>query len=267
MKQAEDKPRFFYVDEAGDTAFYAKRSKRIIIGEDGCSRTLIMGYVRAYDPQPIRDALTNLRAEVAKDKYLKDIPSIKKTLFHFHAKDDCPEVRKMVYETISGFYIRAQFIVARKIESLFASKYSGSQANFYYDLITRLFRNQLHLSTRIDITFSRRGTKAKQGRLRAAVERGAEEFRKKFKAQHINNTVNVHTNQPQQEPMLQVIDYLNWAVQRAYERGEMRYFEFVRDSCEMVWDMFDFKKIKNKEKCIYDRAKNPFDIKKASPLS
>src|SRR5689334_14241278 len=133
MKQAEDKPRFFYVDEAGDPAFYAKRSKRVIVGEEGCSRTLIMGYVRAYDPQPIRDKLTELREEIAKDKYLKDIPSIKKTLVHFHAKDDCPEVRKMVYDAITKFYIRAQFMVARKIEPHFQKKYSGSQSNFYYD--------------------------------------------------------------------------------------------------------------------------------------
>ena len=70
-----------------------------------------------------------------------------------------------------------------------------------------------------------------------------------------------------QEPALQVVDYVNWAVQRAFERGEMRYFEYLRDKIELVWDVFDFEKYKLKEGNIYDRRRNPFDIKKASPLS
>lgn len=34
----------------------------------------------------------------------------------------------------------------------------------------------------------------------------------------------------------------------------------------MVWDVFDFEKYTSKEGSIYDRKRNPFDIKKASPL-
>jgi hypothetical protein len=35
----------------------------------------------------------------------------------------------------------------------------------------------------------------------------------------------------------------------------------------LVWDVFDFDKYESKESCVYDRKRNPFDIKKASPLS
>jgi len=266
MKQAEDKTRWYYVDEAGDPTFYAKRSKRIIVGEEGCSRTLILGFVRTYDPAPLCKSLEELRAEIAKDRYLKDIPSLKKSLMHFHAKDDCPEVRKMVFDTIARFDLGAQFMVARKLEPLFTSKYGGNQGHFYDDLVTKLFRSHLHLAKEINITFSKRGTRARQHLLRAAVEKGAEEFRKKFDITH-TNTVKVETSQPMQEPPLQVIDYFNWAVQRAFEKGEMRYFDFVRDKIELVWDVFDFAKYAGKENCVYDRRNNPFDIKKASPLS
>ena len=79
--------------------------------------------------------------------------------------------------------------------------------------------------------------------------------------------VRVDTGQPAQEAALQVVDYVNWSVQRAYERGEMRYFEFLRDKIEVVWDCYDCYKIDRKESVVYDRSENLFDIKKASPLS
>ncbi|MBS1852056.1 MAG: DUF3800 domain-containing protein [Acidobacteria bacterium] len=265
MKEAEEKPRWYFVDEAGDPAFYAKRSKRVIVGEEGCSRTLILGFIRTYDPQQIRSKLAEVRLAVSTDRYLKDIPSVAKSLIHFHAKDDCPEVRKLVFDAIEKMDFHAQVVVARKREQLFRTKYGSSELAFYDDLITKLFKNQLHLSAQNSITFARRGTKARQHALRAAVEKGAEEFRKKFKHETVTKIV-VETSQPIQEPALQAADYVNWAVQRAFEKGEMRYFEFLRQKIEVVWDVFDFEKYESGG-CIYDRKKNPFDIKKASPLS
>src|SRR5438105_2959257 len=127
MKQAEEKPRWFFVDEAGDPVFYAKRNRKIIVGQPGCSKTLILGFVRTYDPQQIRSKLAEVRLAISEDKYLKDIPSIKKSVIHFHAKDDCAEVRKMVFDALIKMDIRAQFIVARKLDSVFRTKYHGSQ--------------------------------------------------------------------------------------------------------------------------------------------
>jgi hypothetical protein len=34
------------------------------------------------------------------------------------------------------------------------------------------------------------------------------------------------------------------ARQGAFEKGEMRYYEYVREKTELVWDVYDFKKIK-----------------------
>jgi hypothetical protein len=265
MKQAEEKPRWYFVDEAGDPAFYAKRSKRVIVGEEGCSQTLILGFIRTHDPQQIRSKLAEVRLAIANDRYLKDIPSVKKSLIYFHAKDDCAEVRKLVFDALDKMDFHAQFVVARKQESLFRTKYDSSQMKFYDDLVTKLFKNQLHLAKANSVTFARRAKKARQQALRAAVEKGAEEFRKSF-GREASTQIVVETSQPIQEPALQAIDYVNWAVQRAFEKGEMRYFEFLRQKIEMVWDVFDFDKYEKKQGCVYDRRRNPFDIKKASPL-
>jgi hypothetical protein len=266
MQQADLKPCWFFVDEAGDPNFYAKRSKRLIVGEEGCSRTLILGFVRAADPQQLRSKLSDVRVEIAGSKYLRDIPSISKSLAQFHAKDDCAEVRKMVFEVIERMDFAAQFIVARKREHIFQNKYDGKCSAFYDDLIRMLFRGQLHLATENHIVFARRGNRARQHQLRSAVELSIRDFERNYHNSD-ETTVNVNTSQPAQEPVLQVIDYMNWAVQRAFERSEMRYFEFLRGKIEKVWDVYDIHKLQSNGNVVYDRKRNPFDIRKASPLS
>lgn len=271
MKQAEERPRWFFVDEAGDPAFFAK-GKKLIVGNDGCSRTLSIGFLRTYDPQAIRDKLAEVRLQISNDRYFKDIPSIAKTLKAFHAKDDVPEVRKLVYEALDKLEFGVQVIVGRKHVQLFTTKHRGSPDLFYDDLVSNLFSRQLHLSKENTIVFARRGNKTRQHSLRAAVERGAEKFRQRYKTAE-STIVHVETNQSQQEPALQAADYVLWAVQRAFEKGEMRHYEYMREKIELVWDIYDFKKLKGIKKgrakgsVVYDRKKNPFDIKKASPLS
>ena len=43
MKQAQDEHWFFYVDETGDASFYGK-GKKLIVGNEGCSRTFGVGF-------------------------------------------------------------------------------------------------------------------------------------------------------------------------------------------------------------------------------
>ena len=174
MKQPEDAQRSFFVDEAGDPAFYEKRSKRVIVGEPGCSKTFSLGFLRTCEPQQIRSKLAEVRLAVSNDRYLQDIPSVKKSLIYFHAKDDCPEVRKLVFDALDKTSFHAQVIVGRKLEPLFRSKYNGSQDEFYDDLVGKLFYSQLHLAAENIITFARRGTRPRQHALRAAVMKASD---------------------------------------------------------------------------------------------
>ena len=59
MKQPLDEHRYFYVDETGDPSFYAK-GKKLIVGQEGCSRTFGLGFLRTADPETIRQALLEL---------------------------------------------------------------------------------------------------------------------------------------------------------------------------------------------------------------
>ena len=263
MKQPVQKTAYFFVDESGDPNFYGKGGD-IIVGQPGCSRILLLGFVRVEEPEPIRKHLSELRYQIARDTYLKDIPSMKKTLIAFHTKDDCPEVRMMVYKILSEHNFAAQVIVARKIEQMFRSRYKGSKDKFYEDLVGRLFQNETHKAEINNIVFSKRGNKVQQHTMRAAIEAGAERFRRKW-GTNVSTRLNIKTLISSQDYMLQVVDYANWAVQRAFEKGEMRYFNFLRDKFELVLDVFDKKNYKGGGN-FYDRERNPFEIKKASPL-
>ena len=64
------------------------------------------------------------------------------------------------------------------------------------------------------------------------------------------------------QPCLQVIDYMNWTVYRAFVKQEMRYYRFVGNKVSMLLDLYDAPKY---PKNWYSR-RNPFDIEKTSPL-
>jgi hypothetical protein len=152
MKQIKtNEINYFFVDEAGDPTFYNKHGINIV-GNEGCSKILLLGLVKSDNPKPLRKAISKLKNQIKYDEYLKDIPSIKKTIKAFHAKDDCPEVREKFYKIIKDLDFKAEFIVARKLESIFRKRHKSDPNLFYDDLISKLFENKLHKSKKkIDI--------------------------------------------------------------------------------------------------------------------
>jgi hypothetical protein len=239
MRRVVDKERWYFVDEAGDLNFYAKGSRKVIVGTEGCSRVFLLGYFRVCDPQVVRAKLAEVRLAIFNDRYLQPIPSVKKSLVSFHAKDDCPEVRHLVYSALQTIDFRAQIIVARKREEHFREDFECSDDKLYDRTVTTLFGNQLHIAERNYIVFARRGTKTRQYALRDAVQTAVDRFRKKF-SDATETEVSVVTSRPLQEPALQAADYILWAVQRAYEKREMRYFEAMREKIQLVKDIYDF---------------------------
>lgn len=273
MREPLTEHRYFYVDETGDANFFGSGGK-LIVGSEGCSRIFGVGFLRTVNPTAIREKLIELRIRIAEDRYLAKIPSLTKTLRAFHAKNDCPEVRKSVFECLDLLDFSVQIVVARKTKSLLLAKHRGSflgkprvsQDAFYNTLTSHLFERQLHLASENTITFARRGDKAKQHALRSAVQAGVDAFRKKYPAAS-STVVNIETAYSADEPLLQAADYSLWAVQRAFEKREMRYFDFIRSKVELVWDIYDFDAIDAKRSVNYTRSKNPFEIDKVSPLS
>lgn len=251
---------YFFVDEAGDPTFY-NRYGRCIVGEEGCTKVLVLGLIRTENPIELRRKVLELKDEIAGDPYLKDVPSIQKTKKSFHAKDDCPEVREKLYKLIKGLDFKAEFVVGRKVEKLFVQKHKKRESLFYNDMVSKLFENKLHLAKENHIYFAVRGNKTRQIPFENAIQTAKIIFEGKWKIKNESGTF-IYPQSPLGEPCLQIIDYMNWAIQRAYLKGEDRYLKFVDGKISYLLDVYDFENYPNN---FYSR-RNKFDITKISPL-
>jgi len=260
MKKPHDSHTHFFVDESGDPTFY-DRFGNLIAGVDGCSPILILGFVEFPDPEPIRRAILDLQAQVTTDRLLMNAPSMVKTAKAFHAKDDAPEVRYLFFKLISAFEMRAQFVVARKIERIFRNRFKASEIKYYDHMVETLFQDMLHRHTDNHIYFATRGSRQRQTPLAGAIQRAAERFEIKWDTV-VGTSYEVYPQTPHGEPCLSVVDYMLWAVYRAYVRQEMRFYNYIGDKVSLLVDLYDNA---NYPHNWYNR-KNPFDIEKASPL-
>lgn len=260
MKHAAEGVNWFFVDEAGDPTFY-DRHGALIVGQEGCSPILLLGFIETTEPHVMRQAVAALHADLAADAYLQGVPSMTKTNQAFHAKDDVAEVRQAVFKLIRTLDFKAQFVVARKIERVFRSAFHGSETRFYDRLITHLFENALHRYKDNRIYFSKRGSRDRQAPLEAAILAGIQRFETKWQTQ-VTTRVSVSAQTPVGEPCLQVIDYLNWAVYRAFVKREMRYYHFVEEKVSLLIDLYDV----NRYPHNWYTRRNPFDVEKISPL-
>ncbi len=262
MKSKKDilELQYFFVDEAGDPTFYDKNGT-YIVGQEGCSQILLVGFIRTSNPALLRKEVLQLKNEIISDPFYKNIPSLQKTTIAFHAKDDIPEVREKFYKKIVTLDFKAEFIVARKQERTFQNKYQRKEHLFYNDLIVKLFENKLHLAKKNIIYFATRGNKLRQKPLEEAIQEAVSLFETKWKVK-VDGENKIYAQTPSAEPCLQIADYMNWAVQRAFVKKEDRYYQFVESKVSFLCDIFDLAKYPKN----YYNQKNKFDLTKISPL-
>lgn len=260
MKKTQPGVNYFFVDESGDPTFYDRKGN-YIVGQDGCSPLLLLGFIETQDPAPIRSAMLELQQEITADLYFRDVPSLARTRLAFHAKDDLPEIRYRVFKLLSRLDFKAQFVVARKVESVFCDSFHADERKFYDHLVSQLFQNTLHRYEENRIYFAKRGSRERQAPLALAIRQGLSEFEMRWKTQVVSEFA-VQAQTSSGEPCLSVVDYMNWAVYRAFVRGEMRYFQTVANKVSLLVDLYDHAKY---PKNWYNR-KNPFDVTRITPL-
>lgn len=261
MKKPQQGSNWLFVDESGDPTFYNRKGD-LIVGNPGCSRILILGFIETQDPSTLRRNLLILHHNIVNDLRFANIPSMKKTKVAFHAKDDFPEIRHQVFELLATLDFKAQFVVARKIEPTFRKRYRGNKNTFYDSLVTQLFQNVLHRYQQNHVYFAKRGSRNRQVPLTKAIEKSVAGFESKW-GTTVSTTTKVQAQISSAEPCLSIVDYMNWAVYRAFVRQEMVPFEIVREKVSLLVDLYDSGNYPNN---WYNRHKNPFDISKISPL-
>ena len=234
-----------FLDEAGDTTFYAK-SRVPMLGNEGVSKTFILGMLNLNEPlKNVREKVIALQNEIANDKYFKGIPSIQKKKskhgYYLHAKDDIPEVRKMAFELIESLDCNFECVVARKSYEIYERKHNGKESEFYADLISHLLKSKLQNYHRLVLNIAERSQCTTHQNLNKGLDKALERAAKGTPdGNHHQCKVDFNVQQPTSEPLLNLTDYCCWAVQRVFERGETRYYDFLEDKVSLVTDLYDY---------------------------
>lgn len=234
-----------FLDESGDTTFYGKK-KRIIVGEDGVSKTFILGMVKFKTKlEPIREKIIQLQQEIASDEFYKDVPSIKKKVerggYFFHAKDDIPEVREKFLRFIKTLNCSFEAVVARKLPELYKSKHKDNEAWLYADLLSHLLKNKLTNHEKVVLNIASRGKSTKNYNLELALAKAKERYISFHPEKELKTKVVFNVMEQTGEPLLNIADYLCWCIQNVFEKGQMRYYNFMKDKMSTIIDLYDFR--------------------------
>lgn len=239
----------YFVDEAGDGTLFNKK-KQVVVAREGCSSHFILGVLEATDPQSLHDALEALRGDLRADPYLAKVPSMqperRKTALAFHAKDDCAEVRREVYRLLMQqdvrFFavVRDKRVIAEKVlaHNQTTPTYRYHPNQLYDRCVSRLFKERLHKQDSYVIQFSRRGNRTRTEALQTAIEQSRNNLRASWGIE-ATAPIEIIPALPYQAGGLQAVDYFLWALQRVYERGEDRYWEYVATKVSLVHDVDD----------------------------
>lgn len=231
-----------FLDEAGDTTFYGK-GKSNLIGNKGISKSFMIGMVKFKEPLvDVRNKLIDLKNDIILSSYLNQIPSIKKKIdknnFYFHATDDPAEVRMKVYELIKQLDCSFECVVGRKIPAIFEKKHKSIENEFYADILSHLLKNKFSSYEKLILNISERGSSTSNKNLNLALNIAKQRFtqnnNKEIKTNIGFNILN-HTI----EPLLNIADYFCWTVQRVFEKGETRYYDFIYDKISLIIDLYD----------------------------
>lgn len=264
-----------FLDEAGDTAFYGK-GKTSILGNPGVSNCFIIGMVEFKQSMPeIRTAVEVLQNKIATDPYF-DVVSVRKkkqaTGYYFHATDDLPEVRKIFFDYIKNLDGSFEAVVGRKAIERYETKHKGKEQYFYADLLSHLLKDKLNKEGKLVLHIAERGKSTKNINLELALEKSKQRLANSTDMSYIQNTgdgrnlefvsrkdikanVVFNVTQPLQEPLLNIADYFCWAIQNVFEKGETRFYNFLKEKISLVIDLYDADKYENWEN--YYNSKNP----------
>ncbi|HJU45722.1 MAG TPA: DUF3800 domain-containing protein [Chitinophagaceae bacterium] len=256
----------FFLDEAGDPIFYGK-GKKIIIGQQGVSSCFILGMVRFNtDLRMLADKVLELQRQVISDPWFRKVGSINKKKknqgFYFHATDDVPEVRKLFYEFIRSLDCVFEAVVGYKIPDIFIKKHNSNEKEFYADLLSHLLNDKLELDNKIVLNVAERGASTRDENLKLGLQKAISHFNLKKPEGIVNTKVSFNVQNQTSEPLLNIADYFCWSVQRVFERGEDRYYDYLKEKIKVI-DLYNIEKART-GKNIYT-IDNPLtsEIKKA----
>jgi hypothetical protein len=233
-----------FLDEAGDMTFYGK-GRVPILGEQGVSHCFILGMVKFHaDILPIRQKLFEMQNSIPVNPYYENVPSVvkrvKKGGFYFHAKDDLPELRKEFFDFIKTLDCSFYVVVARKNYGIFERKHHGKSNEMYADLLSHLIEEeQYDDSERIVYNIASLQSTTDFVNLKLAFDKAKIRYKQVNPLQEFEKKIDFNVQPFAIEPLLSVVDYLCWAVQRKFETGEIRFMNYMESKIVKIINLYE----------------------------
>lgn len=237
MEKQTDKYHHF-LDEAGDTTFFGKGGIPML-GKEGVSKYFSMGLCHFNEPlQPIRNKIIALEKKIATDPFFK-VGSVQKKIaqtgkFYFHATDDIPEIRMLFLDLIMSIDFEFEMAISEKDIEKFIKKHNRSERELYTDLLAHLLHSQMNKDGKHIFMVSQRGNTTRQATLEMALSKAVNILYDNTPIPTTNGKIILDVVNQKNEPLLNFVDYLCWAVQRKYERGEERFYEFIKPKIKTI---------------------------------
>jgi len=209
--------RYCFVDEAGDPTLFDAKGRELP-GQEGCSKFFIIGALEVADPVGLATAMGDLRSRLLADPYFRHVPSMqperKKTALAFHAKDDVPEVRREVYGLLLQHDLKFFAVVRDKAKVMeYVRQRNRNDVRYRYNpnelydtLVSRLFKNRLHLTPEVEVCFASRGKSDRSAALRQALEKARTGFATQWE-RDVPASIHARESTPEKEAALQAADY------------------------------------------------------------
>jgi hypothetical protein len=208
--------KFVFADEAGCFTFNR---------EPNVSRYFILCTITMDDCDVGADLLA-LRRQLAWDGHYE-------LGEYFHATADKQKTRDAVFETIRGrpFQVQATIMEkAKALESIRESRPVFYKHGYYYHFKHGVLP-RLRAASQLLVTTASLGTRKERYSFENSVSDvmrqtcGSREWKTDFMPSHA-------------DPCLQVADYCAWAIQRKWERKDMRSYQLIADKITYEYDLW-----------------------------
>lgn len=250
---------YFFIDESGDAAFYAKR-KKLLVGREGFQPMLNLGMVAMTDKSAIRQEIVNFRQNLLDDPLYNSLPCMRDPKGYLHARADQIEVRAKFVEflrQLEGY--KVYIVIGRKRLRTFENKHNNNEKEFYFDLVYHLLKDRLNSDQEEYQIFLSAREKSTQKYLAEAISKAVVRDNTKREIP-LDITYQYDIVRSQDTPELSIVDYFLWALQRYILMGEERYYRALQHKFSVIIDLYD---ADGDESNYYD-DKNPFGVEKAS---
>jgi hypothetical protein len=116
-------------------------------------------------------------------------------------------------------------------------------------------KNKLGKGEKMVINIAERGKSTRNTNLELALKKAETRFVNNTDGREIKSQIVFNVQNHYSEPLLNVADYFCWSIQRVFEKGEIRYYNYLSDRIPVIIDLYDSEKYNNWKN--YYNPKNP----------